>query len=105
MGLTYSAYPRLKIVHRAGQVHSNVDPLSRLQRRIPSFEQPASNDPDIDLSQEKELNFYGRMKQKFHPITIEIDLPNEHRWNPFPISPPLEWKCFSTPTLRMSKLF
>jgi len=29
-GLMYSAYPNLKIIHRAGQVHSNVDPLSWL---------------------------------------------------------------------------
>ena len=65
-GLTFSAYdPKLKIVHRAGRVHSNVDPLSRLERRIPFFDQPASNDPDIDLSQEKDIDFYGRMKRKF----------------------------------------
>ena len=30
-GLTYSGYLKLKIVHRAGRVHSNVDPLSRLE--------------------------------------------------------------------------
>ena len=64
-GLTYSAYPKLKIVHRAGRVHSNVDPLSRLCQRILFFEQPASNDPNIDLSQEKDIDFYGRMKRKF----------------------------------------
>jgi len=29
-GLTYLAYPKLKIVHRAGRIHSNGDPLSRL---------------------------------------------------------------------------
>ena len=57
-GLTYLAYPKLKIVHRAGRVHSNVDPLSRLERRIPFFNQPASNDPDINLSQEKDIDFY-----------------------------------------------
>ena len=27
-GTTFSAYPNLKIVHRAGRVHSNVDPIS-----------------------------------------------------------------------------
>ena len=27
----FSAYPDLKIVHQAGRVHSNVDPISRLQ--------------------------------------------------------------------------
>ena len=64
-GLTFLAYPNLKIVHRAGRVHSNVDPLSRLERRIPFFEQPASNDLNIDLSQEIDIDFYGRMKRKF----------------------------------------
>jgi hypothetical protein len=29
-GAVFAAYPGLKIVHRAGRVHSNVDPLSRL---------------------------------------------------------------------------
>ena len=55
----------MKIIHRAGRVHSNVDPLSRLERRIPFYHQPATNDPDIDLSQERDTNFYGRMKRKF----------------------------------------
>jgi hypothetical protein len=91
-GLTYSAYPKLKIIHRAGRVHSNVDPLSRLRRRIPFFDQPATNDPDINLSQEKDIDFYGRMKRKFDtrasslfasmesPNTTEIlvELPEEH---------------------------
>jgi hypothetical protein len=64
-GLTYSAYPKLKIIHRAGRVHSNMDPLSHLRRRIPFFDQPATNDPDINLSQERDIDFYGRMKRKF----------------------------------------
>jgi len=64
-GLTFATYPKLKIVHRAGQVHSNVDPISRLQRRIPFFDQPASNDPVVDPSQEKDIDFYGRMRRKF----------------------------------------
>jgi len=91
-GLTYSAYPKLKIVHRAGRVHSNVDPLSRMRRRIPFFEQPATNDPDINLSQERDIDFYGRMKRKFDTrasalfasmeepdsIDLDVNLPSEH---------------------------
>jgi hypothetical protein len=91
-GLTYSAYPKLKIVHRAGRVHSNVDPLSRLRRRIPFFDQPATNDPDINLSQERDIDFYGRMKRKFdtrasslfasmespNTTKILVELPEEH---------------------------
>ncbi len=34
-GMVFSAYPNLKIVHRAGWVHSNIDPISRLRRRLP----------------------------------------------------------------------
>ena len=91
-GLTYSAYPKLKIIHCTGWVHSNIDPLSCLERRIPFFDQPASNNPNINLSQEKDIDFYRWMKQKFkvqasslitrtnhhQPTTIEIDLPNKH---------------------------
>ena len=102
-GLTYSAYPKLKIVHQAGRVHSNVDPLSRLRRRIPFFEQPASNDPDIDLSQEKDIDFYGRMKREFdtrasslfshmeEPLVVQIDIP-------LPSDHPLESLSYHTTT-------
>ena len=31
-GTVFAAYPDLKIVHRAGRVHSNVDPISRLRQ-------------------------------------------------------------------------
>jgi hypothetical protein len=40
-GVVYAAYPDLDVVHRAGRVHSNVDPISRLRRRVPFFESPA----------------------------------------------------------------
>jgi len=89
-GLTFATYPKLKIVHRAGRIHPNVDPISRLRRRIPFFNQPASNDPSVDLSQERDINFYGRMRRKFKtratalflaihpptPLEINIPLPN-----------------------------
>ena len=39
-GLVFSAFPNMKIVHRAGRVHSNVDPVSRLRRRQPVQEGP-----------------------------------------------------------------
>ena len=31
-GTVFAAYPDLQIVHRAGRVHSNVDPISQLRR-------------------------------------------------------------------------
>lgn len=41
-GAVYAAYPGLKIVHRPGRIHSNVDPLSRLPRI------PPHNSPVVD---------------------------------------------------------
>jgi hypothetical protein len=42
-GAVFAAYPGLTIVHRAGRIHSNVDPLSRLIR-IPPHDSPFSDD-------------------------------------------------------------
>ena len=99
----YSAYPKLKIVHRAGRVHSNVDPLSRLCQRILFFEQPASNDPNIDLSQEKDINFYGRLKRKFDTqassLFSHIEVPSNVQINiPLPEEHPLESLCYNSAT-------
>jgi hypothetical protein len=41
-GAVYGAFPGLEIVHRAGVVHSNVDPLSRL-KRIPPHQSPVED--------------------------------------------------------------
>lgn len=51
-GTVFAAYPNVKIVHRAGRVHSNVDPISRLRRRIPYQEGPAK-----DVTVPAPLNF------------------------------------------------
>ena len=48
-GTVFAAYPGMKIIHRAGRVHSNVDPISRLRRRIPKYDSPFS-DPTIPLT-------------------------------------------------------
>ena len=34
----------MEIVHRAGKVHSNVDPISRLRRRVPITDGPLTDD-------------------------------------------------------------
>jgi RNase H-like domain found in reverse transcriptase len=41
-GAVFAAYPGLDIVHRAGIVHSNVDPLSRLPQ-IPLHQSPVED--------------------------------------------------------------
>lgn len=44
-GAVFSAYaPNLEIIHQAGRVHSNVDPLSRLPRAPPDHISPISDD-------------------------------------------------------------
>ena len=50
----FIAYLDLKIVHRAGRVHSNVDPISRLRRNIPCQEGPVfDNLPHTVLDSEQ----------------------------------------------------
>ena len=50
-GAVFSAYaPNLEIIHRAGRIHSNVDPLSRLPRAPPEHISPLSdNEPSIRM--------------------------------------------------------
>lgn len=43
-GLVFSAFPNMKIIHRAGRVHLNVDPVSQLRCRIPPQEGPLDDD-------------------------------------------------------------
>ncbi|QRW15523.1 Retrovirus-related Pol polyprotein from transposon [Rhizoctonia solani] len=48
-GLVFSAYPGMQIVHRAGRVHDNADPISRL--REPHINQPSSRSIDSTQAQ------------------------------------------------------
>ena len=43
-GTVFAAYPDMEIIHRAGRIHSNVDPVSRLRRRIPITDGPLMDD-------------------------------------------------------------
>ncbi|TFY52449.1 hypothetical protein EVJ58_g10011 [Rhodofomes roseus] len=57
-GAVFAAYlPDLDIVHRAGRVHSNVDPLSRLPREPPAHDSPTTDAsipivPELDENQD-----------------------------------------------------
>ena len=59
-GAVFSAYaPNLEIIHRAGRVHSNVDPLSRLPRAPPEHISPLHDDEpsittDFSLAEKQE---------------------------------------------------
>ena len=52
-GAVFSAYaPRLEIVHRAGRVHSNIDPLSWLPRAPPPQTSPLEQDEPVIRAKE-----------------------------------------------------
>jgi hypothetical protein len=77
-GLTYNAYPKLKIVHRAGRVHSNVDPISGLHRRIPFYESPNFlNDPQIELNANQSMDFYEKYHHKVESMAYRIALEQQ----------------------------
>ncbi|THH26480.1 hypothetical protein EUX98_g7699 [Antrodiella citrinella] len=54
-GTVFAAYPGLRIIHRAGRIHSNVDPISRLRRRIPMQEGPITTD-NVSLTLGDQIN-------------------------------------------------
>ena len=54
-GAVFSSYaPNLEIIHRAGRVHSNVDPLSRLPRAPPSHISPI-HDNELTITMDSDL--------------------------------------------------
>lgn len=67
-GTVFSAYPKLKIVHRAGRVHSNVDPVSRLRRRMPRQESP-----EIDQLKTVELKTDDPMKDMYEELSPRLE--------------------------------
>lgn len=73
-GTVFAAYPDIRIVHRAGKVHSNVDPISRLRRRIPYTQNPINDDNDvIELSTGDPLaSMYDTLSEKFEERLIKL---------------------------------
>ncbi|TFY69430.1 hypothetical protein EVJ58_g442 [Rhodofomes roseus] len=75
-GTVFSAYPNMEIIHRAGRVHSNVDPVSRLRRRVP-IEQGPSTDPTTSLSLKDEVDdplkdMYESLSPKFEEKLLKV---------------------------------
>ena len=67
-GTIIDAYPNLKIVHRAGRVHSNVNPISRLRRNLPPNDGPRKDTLEsINVSDSKDLlkDMYSELSPKF----------------------------------------
>ena len=74
-GTVFAAYPRLQIVHRAGRVHSNVDPISRLRRRIPYQQGPtvdATQHISLELSDDPLKDMYDELGDKFEEKLLNI---------------------------------
>ena len=74
-GTVFAAYPDLKIVHRAGRVHSNVDPISRLRRNVPIQDGPSS-DNTIPTALDSELDplteLYSEISPQFEARTLQL---------------------------------
>ncbi|KAF7344711.1 TY3B-TY3B protein [Mycena venus] len=62
-GAVFAAYPGLKIVHRPGRVHSNVDPLSRLPR-APPHESPVMEALNTIVPDEERQEEAQRMEDR-----------------------------------------
>jgi hypothetical protein len=62
-GAVFAAYPGLRIVHRAGRVHSNVDPLSRLPR-TPPHESPVLEDMNTIVQDAERRKEAQRLEDK-----------------------------------------
>ncbi len=77
-GTVFSAYPNLRVVHRAGRVHSNVDPISRLRRRIPFQNGPVSDGiASVDLRkpetyQDPMKNMYKELGDRFEEKLLSV---------------------------------
>ena len=53
-GLVFTAFPRMVIIHRPGQIHSNINPVSRLLRILMFISPSRDNLPEPSLSTEYE---------------------------------------------------
>lgn len=116
-GAVLSGYPKLKIVHRAGRVHSNVDPVSRLRRRIPHQTGPSEDatgalklsssgtyremclDRQSALDIEDPLkNMYEELGPKFEEKLLQVaahHVSDEERIEPSNLSLKIETSMFS----------
>ena len=75
-GTVFAAYPGLRIVHRAGRVHSNVDPISRLRRRVP-FQSSPTQDPTKPLELSAEIadplsNMFDELGERFEEKLLKV---------------------------------
>jgi hypothetical protein len=84
-GTTFAAYPDLHIVHRAGRVHSNVDPISRLRRRVPIQDGPTKDDaPEtVNLIDKESMDslehIYDELSDRFEAKVLHLASKFQHQ--------------------------
>ena len=74
-GTVFTAYSKLQIVHQAGQVHSNIDPISRLRRRVPYQQGPmvnATQHISLDLTDNPLRNIYSELGENFEKRLLGV---------------------------------
>ena len=65
----------MRIIHRAGRIHSNVDPISRLRRRIPIQDGPLTDlSKPLTLKTDKDplKNLYKEISNRFEEKVLTI---------------------------------
>jgi len=69
MGHYICSYPNLQIIYRAGCIHSNVGPISRLRRRVPREIGPKNDDTHTltleSLEEDAIRSFYNEIAPEF----------------------------------------
>ena len=67
--------PKLQIVHRAGRVHSNVNPISRLRHRVPHQQGPmvdATQHISLDINDDPLRDMYSELGEKFEEKLLNV---------------------------------
>lgn len=81
-GLVFSAFPNLRIVHRAGRVHSNVDPLSRMRRQVPEQVSPSPSVKEpltLGLTEDPLQNTYESLGERFEHKLLRVATNHIHQ--------------------------
>ena len=75
-GTIFAAYPDMEIIHQAGKIHSNVDPVSRLRRRVPITDSPITDDVrSVNLPEPIEdplKNMFAELGSRFEERLLQV---------------------------------
>lgn len=75
LGLVFSVFPNMRIIHRAGKVHSNVDPVSHLRCRLPPQRSPLDNEFDLlrlKPAEDTLHNMFNKLGPKFEENLLTV---------------------------------